>query len=178
MGWDINCPSEVSCTLACCAAARSSHAHWDHCEFSTFPITLGRALKRLRAQGKRCQNRDSHRWKAQRKGIGGNNPCKHAKSGKRKSDDSLRIKDNSFLHCWELSVSLEVISEEKTSCEPNIFLHTWYQQILTLDSISLPRKAPSACGGEEGDDRSTFCSKIPANTQAGFPDREGSSPVT
>lgn len=75
-------------------------------------------------------------------------------------------------------MSLEVISEEKTSCEPNGLLHTQYQQILTLDSISLQHIAPSAHGGEEGDDSNTFCSKIPANTQAGFSDREGSPPVT
>lgn len=44
---------------------------------------------------------------------------------------------------------------QKTSCEPNILFHTWYQQIVTLDSISLRHKAPSACGQEEDDDSST-----------------------
>lgn len=51
---------QVNCILACCAATSSSHAHKDHCEFSTFLITLGWALKRLSAQGKLWQNRDSH----------------------------------------------------------------------------------------------------------------------
>lgn len=88
------------------------------------------------------------------------------------------IKDNSFLYHLGLSVSLKVISEEKTSCEPNVLLHTWYQKVLTLDSISLQHEAPSACGREGRDDSSTFCSKIPANTQAGFSDWEGSPPVT
>ena len=114
----------------------------------------------------------------QRKGTGEYNPCKLGKWGKRKSDDSLGIKDNSFLYCWELSVSLKVISEENTSCEPNLLLHASYQQILTLDRTSLQHRAPSACGGEDGDDSSTFCSKIPANTQAGLSDWEGSPPVT
>lgn len=69
--------------------------------------------------------------------------------GGRKSDDLLGIKDNSFLYCWELSVSLKVISEKKTSCEPNLLLHTWYQQILTPDRISLQHTASRACGKEK-----------------------------
>lgn len=47
----------------------------------------------------------------QREGIRGENP---GKSGKRKSDYSVGIKDNSFFYCSELSVSLKVISEVKT----------------------------------------------------------------
>lgn len=84
-------------------------------------------------------------------------PASTVRGGKEKQVIHWGIKENSFLNCWDLSVSFKVISEKKTRCEANVLPHlSWYQQILNLDRISLQNTAPRDCGKEEGDASSTI----------------------
>lgn len=57
-------------------------------------------------------------------------PASTVSGGKEKQVIHWGIKENSFLNCWDLSVSFKVISEKKTRCEANVLPHlSWYQQI-------------------------------------------------
>lgn len=89
-------------------------------------------------------------------------PASMVNRGKEKQMIHWGLKVNTFLHCWDPQQYLcpfKAVSEEKTSCEANVLLHlTCYQQILTLDRMSLQQRAPRDCG-REGDDNSTILLK-------------------
>lgn len=129
------------------------------------PVSPQDGLEKIWAQGKLWQNRGSQGEEdhPQTKGTEEIIPASTVSGGKEKQIIHWELKENSFLNCWDPQQFLclfKVVSEEKTSCEANVLLHlTWYQQILTLERISLQHRAPRDCGREEGDDNSTILLK-------------------